>query len=454
MKTREKKKANWSDPNTTAENEILPRRMKWLWTGRGIGYSLNVVLILQLTYYCTDILGMPAPLVGTLLLASKIFDGITDLIAGTIIDRTHSRWGKARPYDIFLPFMWIGTIFLFSVPDFGMVGKSVYIFILYALVNSVCNTFLMAADPIFLGRTIRKEENRMSLTSFQGAFIMIFSILANVILPQLIGGIGSTRAGWTVIALVFAVPLSIVGSLRMMTVKEILTDEEEAKTEGITVKKSIRLIGKNKLAILLCIMTILTNTITAMNSAVQSYYFKWIFGDISLASLISLPTFLTPVVLIFAPMITRKFGSGILLKAGLILSAAGYALRWLFGANLVTIMAGTILTSVGTVPISILLSIYTLECIDYGERKTGERVEGIISAMMGFGTKVGSGIGSALIGFLMGISGYVGNETAVSQTEGALGMIKFLFGGAPFILAAVILVLSFFFVSGASEKEG
>lgn len=294
----------------------------------------------------------------------------------------------------------------------------------------------------------------MSLTSFQGAFIMIFSILANVILPQLIGGIGSTRAGWTVIALVFAVPLSIVGSLRMMTVKEILTDEEEAKTEGIPVKKSIRLIGKNKLAILLCIMTILTNTITAMNSAVQSYYFKWIFGDISLASLISLPTFLTPVVLIFAPMITRKFGSGILLKAGLILSAAGYALRWLFGANLVTIMAGTILTSVGTVPISILLSIYTLECIDYGERKTGERVEGIISVMMGFGTKVGSGIGSALIGFLMGISGYVGNETAVSQTEGALGMIKFLFGGAPFILAAVILVLSFFFVSGASEKEG
>ena len=76
MKTREKKKANWSDPNTTAENEILPRRMKWLWTGRGIGYSLNVVLILQLTYYCTDILGMPAPLVGTLLLASKIFDEI------------------------------------------------------------------------------------------------------------------------------------------------------------------------------------------------------------------------------------------------------------------------------------------------------------------------------------------------------------------------------------------
>lgn len=453
MSTKVKQKANWSNPETTAQNEVLPKWLKWVWTGRGIGYSLNVVLILQLTYYCTDILGMAPSLVGTLLLASKVFDGVTDLIAGTIIDKTHSHWGKARPYDIFLPLMWIGTILLFSVPNFGIVGKAVYIFIMYALVNSVCNTFLMAADPVFLGRTIRKEENRISVTSFQGAFIMIFSILANVLLPQLIGGIGSTKAGWTIIALVFAVPLSIVGSIRMLTVKEVLTVENEAHKESIPLKKTVHLIGKNKMAIVLCIMTILTNAITSMNSAVQSYYFKWIFGDISLASLISLPTFLTPILLIFAPKVAKKYGSGFLLKLGLICSAIGYALRWVFGANLITIMVGTIFTTIGTVPISMLLSIYTLECIDYGEHKTGERVEGIISALMGFGTKVGSGIGSAVVGFLMGISGYIASEAAVSQTEGALGMIKFLFGGAPLIMAVVILLLSFSFVKAGKENN-
>ncbi len=453
MRTKEKKKANWSNPNTTAENEVLPRWMKWSWTGRGIGYSLNVVLILQLTYYCTDILGMLPSLVGTLLLASKVFDGITDLIAGTIIDKTHSRWGKARPYDIFIPLMWIGTVLLFSVPDFGVPGKCIYIFIMYALVNSVCNTFLMAADPIFLGRTIRKEENRISLTSFQGAFIMIFSILANVLIPQLIAGVGSTKQGWTIIALIFAVPLSIIGSIRMLTVKEILTDETEVEKKKISLGKTAKLIGKNKMAILLCIMTILTNVITAMNSSVQSYYFKWIFGDISLVSLISLPTLLTPVLLILAPKVAKRFGSGVLLKSGLICSVIGYALRWFFGANLVTIMAGTIFTSIGVVPISMLLSIYTLECIDYGEHKTGERVEGIISALMGFGTKIGSGIGSAIVGFLMGISGYVGRETAISQTTGALNMIKFLFGGAPFIITVIILLLSISFVKANKVEQ-
>lgn len=446
-----KQKPNWSDPSTTAENEVLPKRLKWIWTGRGMAFSLNVVLIMQLTYYCTDILGMPAAMVGSLLLASKVFDGVTDLIAGTIIDKTNTKWGKARPYDIFIPLMWLGTVMLFSVPNFGTVGKAIYIFIMYALVNSVCSTFVMAADPVFLGRTIRSEANRMSLTSFQGAFIMIFSILANIALPQLIAAFGSTKSGWTIIALIFAVPLTIIGSIRMLTIKEILTQNIEAKKTELSVKKSITLMIKNKMAIILCIMVILTNAITAVNSAVTSYYFKWIFGDISLASLISLPTFLTPLVLIFAPPLAKKIGTGNLMKSGLIFSAVGYGMRWIFGANLLTIIIGTIFTTIGTVPISILLSIYTLECIDYGERKTSERAEGIISAMMGFGQKVGSGIGSAILGLLMGISGYISSETATTQTEGAMGMIKFLFGGLPFLLAAVILLLSFFFRT--NEKE-
>ncbi|MGN0361802.1 MAG: MFS transporter [Bilifractor sp.] len=451
MQKREKRKANWSDPATTAENEVLPGWMKWAWVGRGIGYSLNVVLILQLTYYCTDLLGMPTALVGSLLLASKVFDGFTDLVAGAIIDKTNSRWGKARPYDIFLPLMWIGTVFLFSVPNFGTTGKAIYIFIMYALVNSVCNTFLMAADPVFLGRTIRSEDNRMSLTSFQGAFIMIFSILANMLIPQMIKGIGSEKSGWTIIALIFAVPLSIIGSIRMLTVKEILTEDHEVKEDSLPLKKTVVLIGKNKMAIILCVMTILTNTITAMNSAVQSYYFKWIFGDVGLASLISLPTFLTPVLLIFAPKIAKKKGTGFLLKLGLVCSVIGYAFRWIFGANLVTIMVGTIFITIGTVPISMLLSIYTLQCIDYGQRKTGERVEGIVSALMGFGTKVGSGVGSALLGGLMGVSGYIASKAATSQPAAALDMIRFLFGGMPLILAAVILILSFFFVKAGKE---
>ena len=90
-----KVKPNWSDAATTAENEVLPRWLKWAWTSRGMSLAINVILIAQITYYCTDMLGMSATLVGALLLASKVFDGVTDLLAGVLIDRTHT-YGQGK----------------------------------------------------------------------------------------------------------------------------------------------------------------------------------------------------------------------------------------------------------------------------------------------------------------------------------------------------------------------
>ena len=442
-----REKPNWSNPDTTAENERLPRWLKWVWTGRGIAFSLNVVLLMHLTYYCTDLLGMAPALVGSLLLASKVFDGFTDLIAGFIIDKTRTKWGKARPYDIFIPLMWLFTVLLFTVPNFGTVGKCVYIFIMYAIVNSVCSTFVMAADPVFLGRTIRNDKNKMSLTSFQGAFIMIASIAASIIIPQLISFIGTEKSGWTIIALLFAVPLTIVGSLRMLMVKELASVDELNRQIGgkLSLKESLKALAKNKMVFILGILVILTQTNVAVTQAVTNYYFKWIFGDVGLASLVGAANVATPIVLAFVPALSRKIGTGKLLRFGLLLTAIGYGIRLLAGANIPAIMGGTLLTTAGAVPITVLLSIYTLECMDYGEWKNGVRVEGVISSVMGFSQKVGSGVGSAILGFLMGMSGYISSEAATVQPDSALNMIRFLFNGLPTLLAAGCFVLSLFY---------
>ena len=181
---REKLKANWADPATTAENERLPRWLKWVWSGRGIAFSLNFLLMAQVTFYCTDMLGMPAAVVGVLLLVSKIFDAFTDVMAGYLIDHTKTKWGKARPYDIFMPLTWICTVLLFSTPNFGMTGKCIYVFLLYTLTNSVCCTLASCGDGIYLKRAIRSENNKVSLTSFQGALLMLFSIAVSIVMPS------------------------------------------------------------------------------------------------------------------------------------------------------------------------------------------------------------------------------------------------------------------------------
>lgn len=438
------KKSNWKNPDTTAENEILPGWLKWVWTARGLAFSLNIVLMLQITYFCTDILSMPATLVGTLLLSSKIVDALTDLFFGYIIDRTHTRWGKARPYEVFIALMWIGTVLLFSTPNFGLVGKSIYVFILYALVNSVCSTFVQASDPVYMSRAIRSDKNKMSVTSFQGAFIMIGATAVGIILPQLVKTLGSTKSGWTLIALIFAVPLTIIGSIRMFTVKEVAASGRKgtSSTEKLSVKKAVSSLFRNRMVIIICILTLINNSVSAITQSTSMYYFKWIFGDVGMASLVSLPSLLTPVVLIFAPALSRKFGTGKLLTIGFISAMLGYAIRFAFGTNLTTIMIGTLLSAIGMIPIGTLLSIYEMECMDYGEWKTGVRVEGMITSTVGFTGKVGSAFGSGILGILMGVSGYVSSSTATSQSDSALTMIAILFNVVPLLLVLIATILS------------
>ena len=268
-----KVKPNWADPATTAENEVLPKYFKWAWTSRGLSLAVNVLLIMQLTYYCTDMLGMAPTLIGGLLLASKLFDGVTDLVVGFIIDKTNTKWGKARPYEICIVFVWLFTILMFSTPNIGTIGQSVFIFIMYTLINSICATFLNGGDAVYLARSVRNEGNRVSVMSFNGGIIMLFSIVVSMMLPQLIGGIGAAKAGWTVIAAALGIPMAVIGMLRFIFVKEVGYTEsvkEGEKTETVPLKTGLGCIMKNKYIWILAGMTFVVQLSSNIGSAVNT----------------------------------------------------------------------------------------------------------------------------------------------------------------------------------------
>lgn len=437
-----KGKANWADPNTTAENERLPRYLKWAWTSRGLSLALNVILIMQLTYYCTDMLGMGATLVGTLLLASKLFDGVTDLCVGFIIDRTNSKWGKARPYEICIIFVWLLTILMFSTPEMGMTGKAVFIFIMYTLINSICATFLNGSDAVYLARSIRSEKNRVSLMAFNGGIIMVFSIVVSMLLPLLIAGVGATKAGWTVIAAVFGIPLGLIGILRFIFVKEVAANEgkQGEKPAAIPLATSLKCVAKNKYIWILSCITLVVQLSTNIGSAVNTYYFKYIMGNIGLASLISMSSMVTPLVMLVFPVLSRKFGTVTLLKAGAVLGVIGYGIRIAGGTNLVTLTIGSLVGAIAVLPVTMMSSIYLIDTMDYGEWKTGTRVEGMLGSMNGFCSKLGSGMASGAVGLIMGLAGYDG--TLEVQSAAATVSIKALFNYLPMALMIVLLLLA------------
>ena len=448
MSKKEKRKANWSSPSTTAENEVLPRYLKWAWTSRGLSLGLNALLIMQLTYYCTDMLGMKAALVGALLLASKIFDGVTDLCVGFIIDHTNTKFGKARPYEIFIVFVWFLTIVLFSAPEIGTVGKAIFVFVLYTLINSVCATFLNGGDAVYLARSIRSEINRVSIMAFNGAIIMIISIAFGMAMPQLIAGIGTTKMGWTIIAASMGIPMAIIGMFRFIFVKEVVVEGEEKEntSQNVSLKTSLQCIFKNKYIWILACLTLVAQLVGNIGSAVNTYYFKYIMGNIGLATMISMTSLAAPIIMAIFPLLCRKMGTIKVLQAGAVFGVIGYGIRIIGGTNLVTLMIGSLLGNIAVLPVTMMISIYLIDCMDYGEWKTGIRIEGMLNSVNSFSSKLGSGIASGLVGLIMGLAGYDGalaTQSAVANTS-----IIVLFNWIPMILMIVLLVLALMFKLG------
>ena len=435
--------ADMSKGTVKTGNDRLPFWKPLAWSSRAVSLSLNVILMGYLTFYCTDIVGLSAATVGIVLLISKLFDGFTDLIVGFIIEKTHTRLGKARPYELFVIPLWIFTVMLFDIPEnMSASAAYIYIFVLYALANSVSYTFVSGNETVYLVRAFPGKEHQISLLAINGSIVMIVAIIFNIFFPQIVKTSGATHAGWVAIAFKMAVPLAIIGLFRFIFIKEVVPEDEVAREaqDRIRFSEMLRLIGKNKYTWILLGMVIIVNFISNM-SAVATYYFKYIVGDIGLQSLPAMANILTPVILLLFPLFCRKFGgtTGVL-HIGMIVSLAGLIIRTAGGTNLVTLVIGSALFIVGSMPVTMMIASYTAETMDYGEWKNGKRIEGPLNSVIAFGQKVGPAIASGVTGLVMGVAGY--NGLAETQSASASNAIVILYNWIPLILSILAVLIS------------
>ena len=144
--------------------------------------------------------------------------------------------------------------------------------------------------------------------------------------------------------------------------------------------------------------------------------------------------------MIVFPVLTRKLGTVTILKIGAVLGVIGYGIRIIGGTNLVTLTVGSLIGGVAILPVTMMISIYLIDTMDYGEWKTGTRVEGMLGSVNSFCSKLGSGIASALVGLIMGLAGYDGSLAV--QSASANASIIALFNYVPMILMIVLLLLA------------
>lgn len=182
--------------------------------------GLETIIIAYMTYYLTNSLFLSAGIVGGLVAVAKLFDGVSDIVAGFLIDHTHTRWGKARPYGLFAIAMWITVVLLFSTPVSWSTGaKCVYVFIMYLLTDTVFRTLVLAADPVHYRHGFNKKE-QMDSVAIWGTVGGAIAIVGSIAIPILVNVYQFQDHGWTIIAAALAVPAAVFSSLKVFCIPE------------------------------------------------------------------------------------------------------------------------------------------------------------------------------------------------------------------------------------------
>lgn len=411
------------------------------WGTRPIALGAVTILTMYLSLYCTDTLKMPAALVGSLLMASKIFDGVTDLIAGWLVDNTNTKWGKGRPYELSILGVWICTYAMFAASDkWSLVGKSVWLFIMYTLIFSVFTTLLSAAETPYIIRAFKTQMGVVKAASYSGIIVTMGSMIVSISLPIFIGSMGSTAAGWRKMVGMYAIPLVLIGLIRFLVVKEDASVVEDNKTaEKVGIKEILQVVKSNKYVWLMSIIFMVPTLLTSLSA--NTYYFTWIVGDIEKMSILSMLGMIGLVLILFFPALMKKFTAMEIVGFTAVLAIVGYAILFFAGTNMALLIVGSLLISFISLPTSYMRSPVVMDLSDYNEINGHARMEATLSAVANFLNKLGGAFGSFLLGIMLTFGGYDGSLS--TQPESAINMIRMIFSVIPAIFMVIVLICIF-----------
>ena len=407
----------------------------WGWQMRAVSAGSIVIVMGYLSIFCTNTLMMSPALVGTLLMASKIFDGVTDLIAGYIIDKTHTKLGKARPYEFCVIGVWLCTWLLFNCSEeWSMVVKSIWIFVMYTFVNSIFATFLSTNQTAYMVRAFDTKSKIVKVNSYGGIVVTMGCAVVSMSFPALMAKMATSAAGWSELVGIYALPLTVIGMGRFLFVKETVQVEETA--DKLNLKSMFKVLKTNKYIYVTFAIGALYNLTLGLNA--QTYYFTDVVGNIGKLTMIAALSMPMLIVMFIFPIVLKKRSIAQLMAFGGVVGIIGGILNFLAGSNMALLMAGGACISFAGLPIAYLSGLLILDCAAFNEKCGEPRMEGVMSAFHSFASKIGQGVGAAMLGGILSASGY--NGAAAVQSDSALMGIRILYGIIPAIIFLLVVL--------------
>ena len=403
-----------------------------------------------LMIFYTDVFGLPAAIVGTMFLVTRIWDSVFDPIVGVVADRTSSRWGKFRPYLLFLavPFGLIGVL-TFYTPPFGNTGKLVYAYITYSMMMMVYSGINVPYASL-LGVISPDPKERNTLSTFRMMFAYIGSFIALLLFMPMVNAFCSDAGD---------VSQQQQGCFYLT--KERVKPINENKT---SLKSDIKDLFHNRPWWVLFVAGVFALVFNSIRDGAAVYYFKYYiveeeFRSITLfgVSFVLSGLFLSIGqmaniigVVLAAPvsnLIGKKQTFAVSMSLAAVLSVIFY---WFKPENLVLIFVFQCVISICAGSIFPLLWSMYADCADYSEYKTGNRATGLIFSASSMSQKFGWAIGTAVTGWLLSFFGFQANEV---QSPEAINGIKMFLSILPAIAAVVSVLFVCFYPLGENKVK-
>lgn len=428
----------------------------------------NVVYALLSSFvmiFLTDTVGMNAGIVGTLIAVSKLFDGITDIFFGSMIDKTHSKMGKARPWMLYGYFgCAVCLVAIFVIPaGISPVAQYAWFFVAYTLLNAGFYTANNIAYSALTALITKNNGERVQMGSIRFMFAFGTSLLIQSITVGLVAHFGGGATAWRTVAILYAIIGVISNTLSVLSVKELspeeLADGESEKNENqpeekYTLLDAFKLLIANQYYLMICGCYILMQIYSAtLNMGI--YYMTYVLKNANLLGVFSWAINIPIIVgLVFTPALVAKFkGMYKLNLMGYMLSTAGRAGVVLAGyiGSVPLMLVFTALAAIGMSPLQGDMNALIATCSEYTYLTRGKRVDGTMYSCTSLGTKLGGGIGTAIAGWLLAFSGYVGG--AEVQSASCMNMLHIMYLWIPMCINLIItIILTRLDVEKANEK--
>ena len=415
-----------------------------------------------LMIFYTDVFGLSATVVGTMFLVTRIWDSAFDPIVGVIADRTHSRWGKFRPYLLYLavPFAIIGVL-TFMTPDLEDTGKVIYAYFTYSLMMMVYSAINVPYASL-LGVISSDPKERNILSTYRMTFAYIGSFIALLLFMPMVNYFSegyNAQRGWTMSVVVIALICAVLFYGCFAWTKERVKSISQQQN---LLKDDLKDLLNNRPWWILLGAGVAALVFNSIRDGATVYYFKYfiIEENYTTASFLGISFVLSGLylavgqaaniggVILAAPISNRIGKRATYMWAMAIATIFSVLFYWLDRENILMIFVFQIIISVCAGSIFPLLWSMYADCADYSELKTGNRATGLIFSSSSMSQKIGLAIGSAITGWLLS---YFGFQANMVQNQATLHGIKLFLSFLP----AIGTVLSIIFISmyPLSEKK-